>query len=197
MSNIHEHVAFATSVFEIDLPGISEKIKTDDYKIGQTSGLQYKDEFKFLVDEFTSKCKEISETYFNIKEGFDYEIATMWLNKSDKYAFHPPHNHCNTFLSGVLMLDGKEDEFPSLEMIRPQPMQILPTVKNFNPLNSNWFALKTLKDKLYIFPSYLLHFVRLNMNEKIRKTIAFDIIVRGTYYEDVDGNGKNIGKFTI
>jgi len=57
--------------------------------------------------------------------------------------------------------------------------------------------LKTLKDKLYIFPSYLLHFVRLNMNEKIRKTIAFDIIVRGTYYEDVDGNGKNIGKFTI
>ena len=197
MSKIHEHLAFSTSVFEIDLPGISEKIDTDSYTSGQTSGLQYKKEFKFLVDEFTSKCKEISENYFNINENYDYEIATMWLNKSDKYSFHPPHNHCNTFLSGVLMLDGVDGEFPSLELIRPQPMQILPTVKKYNSLNSNWFGLKTLKDKLYIFPSYLLHFVRLNMNDKVRKTIAFDVVARGVYYEDVDGEGKNIGKFKI
>lgn len=199
--NIIEHVAFATSIFEIDLPGISDKLNIKNskhYKVGQTSGLQYYDEFNELTKIFKDKCKEISENYYNVKKNtYSYDIGTMWLNSSDKYAYHPPHNHCNTFLSGVLMLDGEEGQYPDLEFIRPNVIQVLPTIEEYNALNSNWFGTKTLKDKLYIFPSGLMHFVRINLNEKTRDTIAFDMILRGTYYEDVDGQGKNIGKFKI
>lgn len=194
---IYEHVAFASSIFEIDLPGISDRIDTSTYKLGQTSGLQYNSDFDFLVETFESVCKTIGEDLFHLKDGYTYDIASMWLNKSNKDAWLPPHNHCNTFLSGVLMLDEDGDDFPNLEFLRPQPLQIMPSIKNYNHLNSNMFGVHTIKDKLYVFPSYMMHFVRVNLNEKIRQSIAFDIIVRGVYYEDTDGQGSNIGKFEI
>jgi len=196
-----EHVAFATSIFEIDLPGISDKLNiknSEHYKLGQTIGLQYFDEFNELTQIFKDKSKEIAEKYYDVKKDtYTCDIGAMWLNVGEKYAYHPPHNHTNTFLSGVLMLGGVKNEYPDLEFIRPYALQVLPTVENYNALNSNLFGTKTLKDKLYIFPSSLMHFVRININEKNRETIAFDMILRGTYYEDVDGKGKNIGKFKI
>jgi len=194
---INEHVAFATSIFDIDLPGVSDQIDTSKYSFGQTSGLNYNRDFDFLKKQFQSICKTICEDYFNIKDDYQYDIVAMWLNKSDRHAFLPPHNHCNTFLSGVLMLDEAGDDFPPLEFLRPQPLQIIPSIKNYNYLNSNMFGVRTIKDKLYVFPSYMMHFVQVNLSDKIRKSIAFDMIVRGVYFEDTDGNGANIGKFVI
>ena len=97
-----EHVAFATSIFEIDLPGISDKLNIknfEHYKLGQTIGLQYFDEFNELTQIFKDKSKEIAEKYYDVKKDtYTCDIGAMWLNVGEKYAYHPPHNHTNTFL---------------------------------------------------------------------------------------------------
>ena len=120
----------------------------------------------------------------------------MWLNSKPTGINHPPHNHTNTFISGVLYLDGEEKTYPSLKLLRPYQLPIVPLVDKFNEINSNVIELLTAKDEVIFFPSYLLHFVDTNLNEKPRISIAFDTLLRGKYGE-IRENGLTVGNFKI
>tara|TARA_R110000824_G_scaffold396413_1_gene597855 strand:- start:1990 stop:2604 length:615 start_codon:yes stop_codon:yes gene_type:complete len=187
--------------FRAKYEGISDTLnirKTKYYKPtgGQTIDLHKQDYFQELIKLIQESVLKIAEHFYQAKQGYKVEVVSMWLNSKPTGINHPPHNHTNTFISGVLYLDGEEKTYPSLKLLRPYQLPIVPLVDKFNEINSNVIELLTAKDEVIFFPSYLLHFVDTNLNEKPRISIAFDTLLRGKYGE-IRENGLTVGNFKI
>lgn len=196
---IGPHFIFPT--FITDYKGLSDKLnirKTDYYKNkgGQTINLQNDLYFKELKNRIKLSVIGILNNFYHPKNKYKVDVVSMWLNSNQKNMDHPPHNHLNTFLSGVFYLDGKENEFESLNLIRPYAIPNLPIINKYNEINSNVLHIKTTKDKVIFFPSYLMHYVMINKNNKPRISIAFDVMLRGSYGE-IRTNDLTVGQYKI
>lgn len=192
---------FMTPTFEVVYPGMSDKLnikKTKYYnpKGGQTINLQKDPFFNDLTKKIKLSVSILAENYFKIKKGYKVDIVSMWLNSNEKKMNHPPHNHMNTFISGVFYLGGETGEFAPLKFIRPYALPNLPIIDKYNPINCNVLESIWEKDKLILFPSYLFHYVDANTSNKSRVTIAFDAILRGQYGEIIK-NGETVGQYKI
>jgi uncharacterized protein (TIGR02466 family) len=192
---------FMFPTFRTKYEGISDTLnirKTKYYKPkgGQTIDLHKEDYFKDLIKRIKQSVLRITEDFYLAKKGYKVEVVSMWLNSNQLHMNHPPHNHTNTFISGVLYLDGERNTYPPLKLLRPYQLPILPIVDKFNEINSNIIELPSPKDEVVFFPSYLLHFVDHNLNKKPRVSISFDSLLRGTYGE-IKEDGLNVGSFKI
>tara|TARA_R100001244_G_scaffold104967_1_gene77901 strand:+ start:6860 stop:7474 length:615 start_codon:yes stop_codon:yes gene_type:complete len=192
---------FIFPAFRGKYEGISDTLdirKTKYYKPtgGQTTDIHKQDYFQELIKLIQISVLSIAEDFYLAKQGYEVEVVSMWLNSKPKGLNHPPHNHTNTFISGVLYLDGEVQAYPSLKLLRPYQLPIVPRVNKFNEINSNVIELLTAKDEVVFFPSYILHFVETNLNEKPRISIAFDTLLRGKYGE-IQKNGVPFGDFKI
>jgi len=198
--NITGH--FLIPVFESRYYGMSEKLNirnTKYYKSkgGQTINLQKDIYFKELIKKIKISVLRVSEHFFKVKEGYKVDVVSLWINSNEQNMSHPPHNHMNTFLSGVLWLDGDKDKkYPPLKILRPYALPILPIVNKHNELNSNAITYASEKDKIIFFPSYLFHYVDVNTLKTPRVSIAFDTILRGQYGEIID-NQETVGQYKI
>jgi uncharacterized protein (TIGR02466 family) len=192
---------FLIPTFQGSYPGISDELnirKTKYYnpKGGQTIGLQKDPYFKELVKKIKISVLRLAEHYWKVKKGYKVDVVSMWLNSNEKNMNHPPHNHANTFISGVIWLDGEKGEYPSLKFLRPYALPILPIIEKYNEINSNVLSEFSEKDKIVFFPSYLFHYVDRNNKRKPRISIAFDTVLRGPYGEIIN-NGETVGQFKI
>ena len=192
---------FTFPTFRAKYKGISDTLnmrKTKYYKAagGQTINLHKQDYFQELVKLIQASVLKIAEHFYQATQGYKVEVVSMWLNSKPSGTNHPPHNHTNTFMSGVLYLDGEHKDYPSLKVVRPYQLPIVPLVDKFNEINSNIIELTTGKDEVIFFPSYLLHFVDSNFNKKPRISIAFDTLLRGQYGE-IREDGITVGSFKI
>ena len=203
MKDDHPKLAgqFTFPAFRRKYEGISDKLdirKTKYYRPtgGQTIDLHKEAYFQKLIKLIQTSVLHIAEHFYQAKQGYKAEVVSMWLNSKPRGINHPPHNHANTFISGVLYLDGEVHAYPSLKLLRPYQLPIIPRVDKFNEINTNVMELLTAKDEVIFFPSYLLHFVDSNLNEKPRISIAFDALLRGKYGE-IKEDGLTVGDFTI
>jgi uncharacterized protein (TIGR02466 family) len=194
---------FLTPIFFNEYAGISKEldIRNSKYylpKGGQVINLQKDPFFKSLIDKIKISVKFIAEHWYKAKKGYKVDVVSLWVNSNESNQYHAPHNHTNTFMSGVIMLDGVVDknDYPSLRFLRPYANPIMPQVEKFNELNSNVLHFKCEKDCAAFFPSYLYHFVGVNKNKKPRISIAFDTVLRGKYGE-VGPEGQTVGDFKI
>ena len=192
---------FITPTFQGGYPGISDTLnirKTDYYKPkgGQTINLQKDPYFKEVIKKIKISVLRIAEHYFKVKPGYKVDVVSLWLNSNEKNISHSPHNHMNTFISGVLWLDGKENEYPDIKFLRPYALPNLPIISKYNEMNSNIIRTKARKDDIVFFPSYLFHFVERNTSRKPRISLAFDTILRGRYGE-IGENNETVGQYKI
>ena len=203
VNNDHLKLAghFIFPSFREKYEGISDRLnirKTKYYKPtgGQTIDIHKQDYFQELIKLIQTSVLNIAEDFYLAKQGYEVDVVSMWLNSKPRGLNHPPHNHTNTFISGVLYLDGEVQAYPSLKLLRPYQLPIVPRVNKFNEINSNVIELLAEKDEAVFFPSYILHFVETNLNEKPRISIAFDTLLRGKYGE-IQENGVPFGDFKI
>lgn len=192
---------FITPTFITEYKGLSDKLnirKTDYYKPkgGQTINLQKDLYFKELKKYIKQTAEGILNLWYHPKEKYRIDIVSMWLNSNQKNMNHPPHNHLNSFLSGVFYLDGVEREYESLNILRPYALPNLPIVKKYNEINSNVIYIPTCKDRVVFFPSYYMHYVGINKKRKPRLSISFDIILRGKYGE-IRSDELSVGQYRI
>lgn len=198
--------AFVTPIFKLPLTGMIEKLqpKLDqiieetavDLRVNQKPYLHADEDFKPLVDTVMAVVKDISENVFDVKKNkYDVDVTSMWINVGTKYAEHAAHIHNNSWLSGIFVIRGGEDK-PAVNFLRPSPLQILPTIEQYNAYNSNILHCPAEVGTLYLFPSYLYHYVLKNLSDEKRVTISFDTLLRGEYYEDTKYS-PDIGRFTI
>jgi len=192
---------FLIPTFAANYWGESDKLnirKTDYYKPkgGQTINLQKEPYFKELIKKIKISVLRLAEHYYKVRPGYRVDVVSMWLNSNEKNMYHPPHNHMNTFMSGVMWLDGKKGEYAPLQFLRPYAIPTLPIISQYNEINSNIVTHPSMKDEVVFFPSYLYHYVGVNKNRKPRLSIAFDTILRGKYGEIIKG-GETVGQYKI
>ena len=197
---IKEAGEFSVGLFTDRYLGVSNFLNIENSKYvkkegGQTIYLQKDDYFSILVDKIKTSALEIATKYYQVIDGYTPEVVSMWLNTHTKNNIHPPHNHQNTFLSGVFYLNDSPQIAP-IGFLRPYAIPFLPIIKSYNKYNTTVMKHVPSKDDVIFFPSYLYHYVDINTEDKPRLSIAFDIILRGEYGEVTKNNGT-VGQFKL
>jgi len=110
-----------------------------------------------------------------VETKYEIDITEMWCNVNDLGKDHPVHVHPNSIFSGIYYITDGE---PTL-FIDPRPAAT--SFQLCSRYNSILPSSQALPNKLIIFPSWLPHFVKQNTTSKVRKTISFNILLRGQY----------------
>ena len=200
-NNITKYILFATGCFRV------ENVNLDHNKIlKEIIKLKYKDVglnnplikdnintgTKISVDNkilnkkyFKKEIEQKIKTYLDeaiqnfFQYNIDYEINTSWATCTSPHAMTQYHIHRNYWLSGCYYPHGSlEDNFYiSFETSNYNHFDV--PLKNYNPFNQTEFSINIKKGDLLIFPSDLRHKIGLNLTDKKRYSIAFNILPKG------------------
>ena len=142
-----------------------------------TSDNTYILESHFLKN-FKKNIQEHIKEYFNKvicpADNITPYITQSWLNITNKGSKHHKHRHPNSIVSGVFYL-SKDTLWFSKEI--DTSIQI--DKKTFHVFNSDTFFEPVEENQILLFPSNLTHFVKQYKETKPRKSIAFNIFVKG------------------
>lgn len=116
---------------------------------------------------------------FYIKDVLKYDveiyITQSWLNFANKGDSHFSHNHANSFLSGVLYIQA--NDHITFEQERKFLLRITP--KSYNENNAESVDVDSKTGDIIIFPSWLHHNVKQNVNDELRISLAFNTFIKG------------------
>jgi uncharacterized protein (TIGR02466 family) len=188
-TNKVEHRLFFHTIYMLDAEGLADSL--GDYR-------QYRDvasptspdvkadfhnepDFAPLTNLILQEIRGIGSEIFQYSDEYEYEITQMWMNCLRPGQAHHAHTHHNTLWSGVFYLNGEENEFPGINFENPVYKHFVLTYKQMNPYNGNNWVLPSRKDRLFLFPSYMRHWVEPNQTNRERWGMSFNIIVRGRY----------------
>lgn len=135
-----------------------------------------------VENDFRELYEKVLETLISANKelGFDGPTPRMqsfWMNINGEGNYNEVHDHPGCFYAGVYYVDAEEDQG---EIVFYNPISffsnytVMNNVKEFTPYNAVNWRFKPKTGRLLIFPSYLNHFVRRNMSNKERISIAFN-----------------------
>lgn len=183
------NLLFPTPVFtELRSYGYNDDLKTAILKLYDKTVPNWQSKSNLHTQpEFTNFHKMIYQKakYVLDELKYDYEdfkVTNMWANVLKPGEMHPPHTHSNNILSGVYYVETENNDSPGIVFNdpRPQAQVITPKLKQILPVTSGACEYSANKDKLIIFPSWLKHYVPVNKTKKIRISISFNVMLRGT-----------------
>ena len=112
---------------------------------------------------------------------YEIEITEMWGNVSPKGKDHHPHSHPNNYYSGIFYLTTGEptvflDPRPANTTLVPKhtPSHFVDTICTCD----------AIPNSIVLFNSWLHHYVPVNKSDQTRKTLSFNVILRGDYGPD-------------
>ena len=105
------------------------------------------------------------------------EITGCWATINASGASHAIHSHPNNFLSGIYYVHTH----PGANSVnfhdpRPQTGIIRPPVTELTAQNTDQVVVTVSNGMLLMFPSYLVHSVAPNENDKLRISISFNLM---------------------
>ena len=123
------------------------------------------------------RCTQVLLKKYNFKETVGYKISDVWINLNHPNAIALPHKHANHLFSGVYYV--KCDDASTLEFFNPiaEHQWVVNTniIGTRNTFNSQFISVEPVVGKIVLFPSWLMHCVNQNSNEKDRISIAFNV----------------------
>jgi uncharacterized protein (TIGR02466 family) len=155
----------------IEEQSTSERTKTL-YLLNSDIFLGLKNQIIEKFNDYKNNCLMFDTT--------EFQMTTSWGVKVGKNAYSQFHSHSNSYISGVLYLNGDE-ESGDIEFESPVYEQIMPVPNQFNFINSKTWNVKPQKDLLLFFPSYLKHRIKKHLSNDDRYSIAFNFIPYNTY----------------
>lgn len=104
-------------------------------------------------------------------------ITQSWINYNNTDTSHHVHSHPNSIVSGVFYIEGENSP---IEFHRQDKLLDLNlTHDEWNLWNSSQWNVDLVKNKLFLFPSKLIHGVAPNVSDKLRVSLSFNTFVRG------------------
>ena len=135
--------------------------------------------FSFLF-EIETICQEIAKNELLIDKQIYLDYA--WININQKHHLNQTHSHGNNVLSGVYYIKTPEGcgniQFwhPAVDLMsRDWDFNFQSNFNTYNTYNSSKWGLPAKEGMLYIFPSWLKHFVDPNMSDEERISISFNV----------------------
>lgn len=114
-----------------------------------------------------------------MKVDYDVYITNSWKNLTKPNDQHMIHNHSNSIISGVLYIRSSYIQ-PTISFARGSYPYLLAFKGNeFTPFNSLEWTIPVEDNNIIIFPSSLYHYVKPNLSDKDRLSVAFNTFVRG------------------
>ena len=136
-------------------------------------------ELKDLVSKITEAVKEVNDGIGFSPNG-KINLTGYWVNINGKHDHNEIHVHPASFYSTVYYVDTepKQGNLVFFNLIQNLADYFNKNViKDFNQFTSIRWTVVPKTGLLLIFPSYLLHFVQMNMTDKDRISIAFNFEV--------------------
>ena len=106
----------------------------------------------------------------------DVYIQNIWLNVNKHKDMNMPHIHPKSICSGVFYVEVFKNS-GDLVFENPNDLQLFleDSVKEYNIYNSCIWRLKPLNNNLVLFPSWMKHYVDMNLSNKDRISISFNL----------------------
>lgn len=115
-----------------------------------------------------------------ISKSSEIYITDSWINYTTKNSEHRMHTHTNSILSAVYFLQVN-NSVPFLTFTKKDPYFPLDfTSDEYNIYNSSEWNLEVGDGDIVVFPSNVWHYVRQNLSDTPRVTLALNTFVRGT-----------------
>lgn len=131
------------------------------------------------------------EKIINPKQNTSLRITQSWCNYSEKDQWHHKHTHPNSFLSGVLYIQGDKNVDKIFFHRKDLPSMRTPA-KEWNPFNSETWWLEVYAGRLLIFPSSLEHSVEKVTSNETRISLSFNTFPTGHFGDDEALTGLNL-----
>ena len=120
------------------------------------------------------------------RDTFQYKhpliIHTLWVNINREKDYNLEHNHPNSVISGVYYVKAHKN---SGDLVFSHPASISmeydwpeKNLKKYNRYNGAIWRIPPIENKLLLFPGWLLHSVRPNLNKnQDRISISFNLTI--------------------
>lgn len=136
-----------------------------NYNTNEPVSIIKDDSFVDMIKIVEEKLNDIYN-HIQMSEKFSLDVCDAWVNISHHDAISNPHNHPRSILSAVYYVSISEHG-GDLVFMNPndQVSQVIPSQKDnnivntFNKYNSSSWVIKPKVGELYIFPSWLYHYV--------------------------------------
>ena len=155
-------------------------VKKTNYKGWHSqTDMQTKAEYKPLVDELVTMCKEIFK-----EEWLDREpmLGNMWANINPKEGLNQPHVHPNCLFSGVYYVKSNP-QAGRLKIYDPRAgVQIIMPVRKKGQLPKHLWRdvnIDPIPGRIIMFPAWLWHAVEPNESNDIRISVSFNFVQQG------------------
>ena len=131
----------------------------------------------------------------------EYELSQSWVSRKHPGQHHTMHTHPNSLISGVFYYGEPAPNTPAIKFH-----------KMSGGMNVNQLQAKTKPDKrsskfawdtfsvqfepglLVMFPSYLFHSVPMNKSDKIRSSVAFNVVPKSNLGQEENLTELNFNK---
>jgi len=177
---------FQEIISEEDLTGyVKNTQQSDPGQIKSNEGGWHSSSYSVPLTEF-EKTWEAIETHLNTFHKFlgmsgEVYITTLWFNVNKKNSWNIPHRHPSSNYSGVYYIKTPEN-CGDIFFLNPNSSAgwVWPSKKivEQNNIVGDSVGLKAQKDNLYLFPSYIQHYVGMNLSDEERISLSFNTSLR-------------------
>ncbi len=131
--------------------------------------------FFFLLD-IQNICQEYARDVLKIDNSTF--LDNVWININSKYNSNMIHDHGGCILSGVYYIKTPK-ECGNIHFFHPAYDLVDRdwnySIREYHPRNSKTWWLPANEGSLYIFPSWLKHYVEPNRSDEERISISFNV----------------------
>ena len=143
-----------------------------------------------------TECKPLSNFIMESIEHFAKEIlmysyekytfSQSWISHKNPGQYHTMHTHPNSLISGVFYYGEDDPNIPAITFHKPtfgtNVSYLSPRYQSDRRKSEYaWetFSVNYTPGLLLLFPSYILHSVPINKSNKVRKSLAFNVMSKG------------------
>ena len=128
-----------------------------------------------LVNNIELNANLVSKELFKIN--IDLKIDSMWFIINKYKDFNLPHTHTFSKISGVFYVNVPKDSGDLVFMNDAQIESYLdrPYISEYSIHNSSSYFFTPEENMLYLFPSWLSHYVKPNLSKEKRISISFNL----------------------
>ena len=197
VSDISEHLPYLRKLFvdradEMQIavhPEINNRFKTtmDAYgPFNWTNNLDDSPESTKLKETIYLAAKEYANACGNAGDKYEPFIVNFWLNEMESGQAHVFHNHSGGMhFSGCIYIDMPENAAGiTFKSFRDRFDYIPIAEETYTTFNSSTWKFSPTEGQLYIWESWMMHAVQPSTFEGIRRSAAFDVVMKRIVQKD-------------
>jgi len=135
-------------------------------------------ELKDIKKYIETHIQEYKEKIIAPKYDNTLYITESWINYTNKNQSHHKHSHDNSLVSGVFYFNIVENDAITFYK-KKTGLSLSFDTETANVFNSLSYRLPVKENMLILFPSELEHEVDINIQDKTRISLSFNVFVKG------------------